>query len=661
MTPALLMVLVRGAFRMGQNFFQARDERLRAADRYIAQIPVPIVTREDGALNFIASRRALAIDYPDVFDINIPGCPLLPDNQINLARKAAAIEFGAEMLKPREDLPDWANGRVSSVMAVTGLLSPEAQRMQWARFGLSLVQTGIQALAADPSLTGMNAKAETLIGAFASKVDQIIGPDGIRPEDVDGVNFKERAAAVLLQASLSTIAENSNMVVSAPHWAEFVGAVLSPLAAAQGEQGRRVISLSRLPQLMRGPVAQAALRTLQEHQTEFLGERFRTDSAVGAVTQEILGAAVRAPSDRFDIANTFSQRGLTLIYSASLNAAATRPELFINVEGRAADSWRSLLGNVAGVLRDAPPPFNAQSGLADRLTTTVIDVAAAHLTQRVMDDFDDANSPWDLATGRILTSIIQGFGAALPRTISDGANPFMAVFNQDQAVEVVRIIAAQAAQTPHMLLGNGHTNEVYGIARAVATFMSNPNTSLASPADWRGVIAVALEEAAKNPGTLFNLDPTARPEGHLAVSLIGALLNNAAAAVRDVPGVGETPRRLGSVLFGDTLRQAIEMTLRAAANNASMLVDQTQHVTALNAFVEKVQTFVQAQNGQLGAAEWLWLYRSFVAEVIATGSADGIDDAKLTRMIGLMPGMIPADATDDDTSDDETPEGDPTS
>lgn len=657
MTPALLMVLVRGAFRMGQNFLQMRDVERRAADRLIAQMPIPVLNRADAALNFLAENPRFAAEFPDVFDMDTPGHPLLP--AVSEARKAAAIEFGAEMLRPSgEQLPEWANGRVASVMAVTGLLSEQAQRQQWARFGLALVHTGIQALAADPSLTGLNAKAETLIGAFASKVDQIIGPDGIRPGDVDGLNFKERAAAVLLQASLSTIAENSSTIVSAPHWAEFVGAVLSPLAAAQGEQGRRLISVSRLPQLMRGPVAQAALRTLHENQAAFLGERFKTDNAVGAVTQEILSAAVRA--ENFDIANTFSQRGLTLIYSASLNAAATRPELFINAEGRAADSWRSLLTNVAGILRDAPPPFNKQSGLADRLTVTVIDVAATHLTQRVIDEFDDANSPWDLATGRILTSIIQGFSAALPRTIADGANPFMAVFNQDQAVEVVRIIAAQAAQTPHMLLGQGHSNEVYGIARAVATFMSNPSTSFASPADWRGVIAVALEEAAKNPGTLFDLDPNARPESHLAVSLIGALLNNAAAAVRDVPGVGETPRRLGSVLFGDTLRQAIEMTLRAAANNASMLVDQQQHVTALNAFIGKVQTFVQGQNGQLGAAEWLWLYRSFVAQVIATGTADGIGEAELTRMVGMMPGMT-AIRTDEPPEDEAPPEEGPTS
>jgi hypothetical protein len=543
-------------------------------------------------------------------------------------------------------MPDWAGGSVASVMAVKGLLTPEARRMQWARFGLTLVHTGIQAVAAQPSLLGLEAKAETLVTAFASKVNEIIGPDGPRAGDVDGVSFKERAAAVLLQASLSAIAENPQTVVAAPHWAEFVGAVLSPLAAAQGEEGRRLISLSRIPRLMRGPMAHAALRTLHERQGDFFGERFATDKAAGAITQEILAAAVRA--EDFDIMDVFSQRGLTLVYTASLNAAATRPELFIDARGRTADTWRSLLGNVAGILRDAPPPFDAGSGLGDRLTCAVIDVAANHLTQKVLADFA-GEGPWDAVTGRILTSILEGFKSGLTQRVSGdrALNPFQSVFSQDQAIEIVRIIAAQAAQTPGMLLGEGRSSEVYNIAQAVAAFMADPNTSLAAPGDWRAIIAVALEEGAKNPGTLFSLDANARPEEHLAVSLVKTLLNNAAAAIRDAPGLGETPRWRGSVLFGDTLRQAIQMTLRAVANNASMLMDQEAHLGALNTFVGKVQTYVQQQDGRLGASEWLWLYRSFIAEVIARGSADHIDDAALRAMVETMPGMTPPVVEDD--------------
>src|SRR5690606_27462974 len=139
---------------------------------------------------------------------------------------------------------------------------------------------------------------------------------------------------------------NPTMVVSAPHWAEFVGAVLSPLASAQAEEGRRLISLSRLPRLMRGPVAQAALRTLQERQSDFFGSRFAVDTAAGAVTKEILATAVRTPADEFDILDVFSQRGLARVYTAALDVAATRPELFIDSQGRSADSWRTLLGSV---------------------------------------------------------------------------------------------------------------------------------------------------------------------------------------------------------------------------------------------------------------------------------------------------------------------------
>lgn len=622
MTPAILMVLVRGAFRLGNTFLEARDERLRASDRLVFLAPVPAVTREEGAFNYFASRLHDAQRFPGVFDVSKPGCPPLDDAEIDLFQKAAAIEYAARKLTDAAALPGWCDGSASAVMAVNELLSESARRSQWARFGLALVDTGIEALAADPSLAGLKPRAEILIGAFASKVDMIIGPDGPRAGEVDGVTFKERAASVLLQASLSTIAENPSMIVSAPHWAEFAGAVLSPLAAAQGEEGRRLISLSRLPQLMRGPVAQAALRTLQARQGDFLGERFKTDRALGAITQEILSVAVRAEEGSFDLARVFSQQGLASVYSAALNAAATRPELFVR-DG----SCRELLSGVAGALRDAPPPFRAHDGLADRLAGALIDIAAARLTARVMEDFADETDPWKLASGRILKSIIAGFGAALPRTLAQGTNPFEAVFNQDQAVEIVRIIAEQAAETPHMLLGEGHRNEIYAIARAVATFMTDPATKLASPADWRSIIAVALSEAAKNPGALFEIDPDTRPENHLAVAMIGVLLDNAARAA------GDAPRRRGSFLFGDTLRQAIEMTLRAGANNAIALLDRDTHLAALGAFVDRVQTFVSAADGRMGAAEWLWLYRGFIAEVLASGSAEAITDERLARMV----------------------------
>jgi hypothetical protein len=453
----------------------------------------------------------------------------------------------------------------------------------------------------------------------------------------------------LLEASLSTIAENPSTIVSAPHWAEFVGNVLTPLAEAQHDAQGELLALSRLPQLMRGPMAQAALRTLADHQAEFLGARFATDKAAGAVTQEILAAAVRARPEDFNIMNAFSQRGLTLVYTSALDAAAKRPELFIHGDGRSVESWRELLGSVAGIMRDAPPPFDLKSGLGDRLACAVIDVAANHLTRAVLAD-TAGEGAWRAASGQILKSIIEGFKAGLiARTkAAPGAriNPFESVFNQEQAIEIVRIIAAQAARTPEMLLGSDHRNEVYAIAQAVAHFMAAPETRLASPEDWRCVIAVALDEAAKNPGALFHIDPNAQPESHLATTLIGMMMQHAAQGLRQspAPGVGATTRRRGSVLFGSTLREAISMTLRAAANNARALLDDQAHVQALSRFVGQLQSYAEEQNGRIGAAEWLWLYRCFIAEVIERGVEGEITPERLERALrsaGSQPVLAP--------------------
>jgi hypothetical protein len=644
LTPGLLMVIVQSGFRLGHELWDMHDDAVREADVAMVQYRVPEINLQAAALAYVSNDETLRVVHARVFEG--PPTYYLRHN-VDPAALQAAIDAGTkELLRPvGAALPHWAGQSATTMLVVHTLRGEQGSRSRWARFGALLTRTAVQVAAAQPNILGLKGNAEALLGAFASKVDVLIGPEDLNFDARNGHGFRERACATLMQAALATVAENASKVVSQPHWAEFVGAVLAPLSAAQTEaEGQSLLSLDRLEQLMRGPMAQAALDVLGRRQGDFFGSQFGPDRAVGVVTREILASASRVPPGQFDVMNAFSQRGLSLIYNSALTAAATRPELFIRGESsESLRSWRELLSGSAEVLNQAAPPFDLTTGLGDQLICMLIDVANSHLSRATMARFG-GEEPWAIAKRNILGSILGGFSTALRERYGDppgdDVNPFLTVFSRTQAVEIVRIIAEQAAQTPQMLMSAGqNNNEVFGIARAVATFLSDPNVHLASAEDWRAIIAVALEQAASNPGALFSLEPNDGPERHLAVSLVSMMLRCAAGDLRgDGVAVSASLRVPGSVLFGATLREAITMTLRAAANNAAALVDERIHLDALEAFVRQLQGFVQTRRGALGAAEWLWLYRCFVAEVIEHGPLDGIDPARLEAAVNSLTG-----------------------
>ena len=532
--------------------------------------------------------------------------------------------------------------------AVHSLFSKEAERKQWSRFGRLLVETGLEAVAANPQLVGVRGKTEALVGAFASKVELIVEADQAAP-DGGPISFVQLAATTLLRVSIETIATDPTIVTSDKQLAEFVGSFLGPLAKAQADTPG-LVTLDRLTALLKGPMAQAALKSLKDHQDDLVGKDLKTKTALGAVTQELL-AAWTTDKD-FNITETFSQRGLAAIYTSALTAVEKRPELFIKEAGSPASTqvWRTLLKGIAEVMAAAPPPFTNDPTLGEKLANVVVGVAADHLALRITKDAANEDA-WGQATGQILKSILIGFKEGMGARAKDPSiNPFSRVFSRDQTIEIVRILATQAAKSPEMLGLNSkdHKNELYGIAQAVAAFMANPNTKLASADDWRAVIAVAVEEAARNPGALFKIDPTPTPEQHLAYALVTMMLAHAAAALRAPAGGGDptSSRRLGSVLFGSTLTEAISITFRAAANNArALLVEPTPltagqktHLTALSDFVGELQKYADAQKGRIGAAEWLWLFRYYVAEVIEEGpnlNVSAADFEKALKTAGL--------------------------
>ena len=155
------------------------------------------------------------------------------------------------------------------------------------------------------------------------------------------------------------------------------------------------------------------------------------------------------------------------------------------------------------------------------------------------------------------------------------------------------------------------------------------------------VAAVAVEEAARNPDTLIarvagpEAGANAAGENYLAVHIVRILLSNASNALR-ASAAAPTGRRRGTVLFGETLREALIATLRAAADNAAVLAQGPRHLELLKEFLDELQSFSQDQGG-LGAGEWLWLYKRFVAHVIVLGDAQPIRADQLREALENAP------------------------
>lgn len=643
-TPTLAMTLARGVFRFGRGFFDEMDVRARSEPVRIAQVPIGAVNDDVFLIDWLwDSGEPVRAQFGTLFDLAGPAKALRADlTQVDLTRELerARAMFSAAHAKGLA-LPDWvkaANVSGGDFVVIASLLTPDMKKRRWTRHALMLADIGLEAVAAQPQILGLNARTEELIGAFASKVDSFLGENIEQREDIDFVGLKDRAAATLFRASLATIIDHPGMVVKKEHWQDFATAVLKPIEAAQAANADHILAVDSIQALMRGPVAHAALGAIQRNKTAFLGQRFAADKAAGVVTESILAAAIEVGASDFNITRAFGEKGVALIYRATLSAAEKNPELFVNADGQSVESLRNLFSGLAGVLKDAPPPFGIEHGIADKLAAVVVDVAASHLTKAVLNDVA-GEGPWKLAEGQILKSIIEGFRDGLRSDLADADRRFSAfdrLFTADQAVGVVKIIAAQAAKTPQMLLGDNHRNEVYAITKGIAAFMADPNTRLASPEDWRLVIATAMEEAARNPGTLFFTDAEAAADQHLAVTLIGMVLKHAAEGMR-LPS-GQMQRRRGALLFGETLGEAIRMTLRTAANNITPLLDaNSPHRAALDRFLGKLQSYVASQNGRVGAREWLHLYRYFLANVIEQGPALEITDALLERALAGLP------------------------
>jgi hypothetical protein len=158
---------------------------------------------------------------------------------------------------------------------------------------------------------------------------------------------------------------------------------------------------------------------------------------------------------------------------------------------------------------------------------------------------------------------------------------------------------------------SGDAKQVEGVVQAVAAAMAADANLLLTAADWQRILAVAAEEAARNPDRLFGID-SGTVGGTAATSLIRMLLNASADGLN-----ANKQRKVGSVLFGQNLVEAIVITLRAAAGNVDKALANRE---ALKTLARDIDRLVTDNSRTFGGKEWLLVFRHELPGVIESGT-----------------------------------------
>ncbi|TQV87073.1 hypothetical protein [Aliikangiella coralliicola] len=249
----------------------------------------------------------------------------------------------------------------------------------------------------------------------------------------------------------------------------------------------------------------------------------------------------------------------------------------------------------------------------------------------------DADNPDDILAGQLITLVLNAaseaittnkdkavlFGNTLKEAIaivlqSSSGKAKEALENLQQVQQLLQSLNALVAGNSgqfgseewlelfQSLLGKALEGQSeQGVLVAVMNAMNAVDDALLSGGDWMQIIEVAIQEAAANPGRLFNLDE-ANPDDILAGQLITLLLD---AANETVTANGKDK----AVLFGDTLKEAVSIVLRTTSGNA---LAAKEHITEIKQLVVSLNEFVATNNTQYGSKEWLRVFRVLMGGVL---------------------------------------------
>lgn len=463
---------------------------------------------------------------------------------------------------------------------------------------ITMVDIGLEYIGAYPTTVGLNGNGGKFIAGIAARLSQII------PDDIDNFEskklFGDKLIAIVLRAGLESLSENAKGFIGEEHLRSFAVESLKPIIEALPADLETQYKWSAIIEALSGPAFGAALGVMSNNPAAFFGTKFETGKAAGAILQKVLLDAAET-----SLEEVLSPAGMQDIVRSAVTAVAENPKLFVEGSGATENFKRDLLSKVAQSIKDAPSPFNGDIGAA--IASAAIDALKNNATAllEVHDDWDEVvKSATDMVFEGFKIGIIESDGDALEK-----------IFTTEQLKEIGRVFLSEVATNPSIVISKlddgTQTKELRNVVAAVAAAMVADKKLLLSGNDWMVIARVATEEVARNPGVLVGLS-NEKPEDAILSGLLTTLLTVAG------EGFATGSRAKGNVAFGETLREAAIVTVRAASINIGSLAqrDKRAEIGKLVAWLKK-----EGENDptKFGSKEWLKIYKAWLPRVITAG------------------------------------------
>lgn len=652
-TPSTFLAAATGVIRMGAEAWKSYQATIATIKDVRIYLPPSIgpdpddYTIQQMALQVAWDRKAWRAPDADLALLWLPDARIYSD--INTATPNVH-----ELLQRAEDLVrkhvwsglDSAKGAPPLPAPPSVVLTHKAwltgnEGSLWSRLGFEIARTGLEILGAQPGLIGVRGQAEKLVAGIAQNLTTIVAD---QPLQGSTEPFGKRALALLFRSTVTTLAENPSLALRDEHWAPVVAAFVKPLQdqlAESADVRLQDFALDRLESLLRGPMALGALQALSAHADDVMKGRVGADTRSGVVVRQILTDVVRSSATGGDVIRTFGALGVGGVLRSSLRAVEQRPELFV---GAGADAkMQGFAAKLAGVLATTPRPFGADSGLAPEIAGIALDAASSVIGRRLVQQ--SGSSDWEKAMAdsgvAIVAAVFDGFKLAAkpdPRVADTAAvsrDLFKGVFTRELAIDILKITASHIAKSPQMVMSGEPTPEATALAAGIARLVAQDTTGLLHAEDWRAVIAATLDLATKNPTALFGDRPSETPEAEIGIALTQMLFLSAR---ENFTAASAKPGRL---MFGATLRDALVTTLQASTTVVLSLQAPDVRTARIDALAEFVRRISAAAAGpdetlRMGAGEWLFVYRKYVAHVLDKGGAANVtDDMIRATLLGL--------------------------
>ncbi len=655
LSPALFMTAVSGVIQLGKAARHARRDQLLSQDFSVLTNRFPVHDNEEiewMAVDYVYRRRDLHHHCRSGGDLDSlfteeslasgDAMVLAEPTARHRSQVASCIDFLYEAL--RNEIPE----AVDSKILRNASLDPRIQYIHkewftstrpsgWARFGLELADVALDVIGSQPQALGFGKKAEGILQGLIPSLDVLV--DRVKLDGGGEQGFGERLVKTFVHSALVSVSQHPELVTSEERWQPVIHGMIEPLKAeVETSEGLEFLAHEKLTRIVSGPMVHGALVAINNNADAFLKGDAGTKKLMGEITRTVLGDAVSIRPDAFNIVDALSEVGALKVYDAALQTASKRPELFMRGHSLETSSARQFLQNMVTVMQDmAPPPFDANSGFGSEIMSAALDVAGEYGTARIQGKA--GNKDWDTAWADVYSHLFADLMSGLRLGISKGNRDevLQQLFTREQAVDLVKVMAGHIASHPHMATGRSANSEVKEIARITAQAISSDELGLLNAHDWRSVVSVMTLTAARNPGVLFSVNAEDSMGHEFGLVLIQQVLLKAGELMQS------EGRVTGSVLFGETLREAIKVTIKAANANLVRAIenkateDQKAHIQEVGLFIEKLHSMSLSEDPSttMNADEWLFVFKYFISHILENG-VGAVDEIQAEDIIAAL-------------------------